>query len=90
MLQQIEELISEIKNLKASNAEEAEALRIKYLGRKGLIPALFDNFKNVPAENKKAVGMALNTLKNEGVDFSVLFFFTICIYNGSRLNYLYC
>lgn len=65
MLQQIEELISEIKNLKASNAEEAEALRIKYLGRKGLIPALFDNFKNVPAENKKAVGMALNTLKNE-------------------------
>ena len=48
----------------AANAEELEALRIKYLSKKGAINALMADFRNVPAEQKKEVGMKLNELKN--------------------------
>ena len=65
MQEKIEELLSEIRSLKASSAAEAEALRIKYLSKKGLVSNLFDQFKSVAAEEKKAVGMSLNRLKSE-------------------------
>ena len=64
MLAKIEELLKEIEDLKASNAEELEALRIKYLSKKGAINALMADFRNVAAEQKKEVGMKLNELKN--------------------------
>ena len=63
MLAKIEELLKEIEDLKASNAEELEALRIKYLSKKGAINALMADFRNVAAEQKKEVGMKLNELK---------------------------
>lgn len=53
----------EIENLVVNNLEEIEAFRIKYLSKKGVIASLFADFKNVPNEEKKAVGQALNTLK---------------------------
>jgi phenylalanyl-tRNA synthetase alpha chain len=65
MLNRIESLLEEVRNLKASNADEAEQLRIKYLSKKGLVSELFDAFKSVSPTEKKAVGMALNQLKNE-------------------------
>ena len=49
----------------ASNAEELEALRIKYLSKKGAINDLMADFRNVPAEQKKEVGMRLNILKSK-------------------------
>ena len=49
----------------ASNAEELEALRIKYLSKKGAINELMADFRNVPAEQKKEVGMKVNELKNK-------------------------
>ena len=64
MLAKIEQLLQEVENLTASNAEELEALRIKYLSKKGIINALMADFRNVPAEQKKEVGMKLNELKN--------------------------
>ena len=64
MLAKIEQLLKEIEDLKASNAEELEALRIKYLSKKGAINALMADFRNVAAEQKKEVGMKLNELKN--------------------------
>ncbi len=64
MVEKIKELLEEIGQLQASNAEEAEALRIKYLSKKGSINALMNDFRNVPAEMKKEVGMKLNELKN--------------------------
>ena len=51
MLAKIEELLKEIEDLKASNAEELEALRIKYLSKKGAINALMADFRNVAAEH---------------------------------------
>ena len=68
MLEKIEKLTEEIKSLKAANAEELEALRIKYLSKKGEIPALFNDFRNVPNELKKEIGQKLNVLKNFATD----------------------
>ena len=51
--------------LSASTVDEVEALRIKYLSKKGEISALMNEFRTVPAESKKAVGQALNELKNQ-------------------------
>ena len=65
MIAKINELLQEVEALKAANAEELEALRIKYLSKKGAINELMADFRNVPAELKKEVGMRLNELKNK-------------------------
>ena len=54
--------------MQASSAEEVEALRIKYLSKKGIINALMADFRNVPAEQKKEVGMKINQLKTLAQD----------------------
>ncbi len=63
ILDRIEELLQEVSKLTASNAEEIEALRLKYLSKKGVINELMADFRNVPAEEKKTVGMKINELK---------------------------
>ena len=65
MIAKIEQLLQEVEAMKAANAEELEALRIKYLSKKGAINELMADFRNVPAEQKKEVGMKLNELKNK-------------------------
>ena len=80
LLEKIEQLLKEVNELKASNAEEIEALRVKYLSKKGEISALMNDFRNVAADQKKAVGMKINELKQtalqrindlrEGIDLS--------------------
>lgn len=64
MLEKIKALQKEILTITATNKEEAEELRIKYLSKKGFISQLFEEFKNVPVDQKKAIGAALNDLKN--------------------------
>lgn len=63
MIQKIEQLMQEVAALKAASAEEAENLRIKYLSKKGILNDLMAEFRNVPGELKKEVGMKLNLLK---------------------------
>lgn len=63
MLEKIEELLKEVNNLKASNTEEIEQLRLKYLSKKGEITALMADFRNVAADQKKVVGIKINELK---------------------------
>jgi len=65
MIAKINQLLQELEALKAANAEELEALRIKYLSKKGAINDLMADFRNVAAEQKKEVGMRLNELKNK-------------------------
>ena len=65
MIPKINQLLQEVEALKAANAEELEALRIKYLSKKGAINDLMADFRNVAAEQKKEVGMRLNELKNK-------------------------
>ena len=54
--------------MKASNAEEIEALRLKYLSKKGEINAVMADFRTVPAEQKKEVGMKINELKQTALE----------------------
>ncbi|MCB0787103.1 MAG: phenylalanine--tRNA ligase subunit alpha, partial [Flavobacteriales bacterium] len=61
--ERIEALEAEVAAAAASTAEEVERFRIAMLGRNGSIPALFDVFKGVPSEEKRAFGQRLNQLK---------------------------
>ena len=63
MIDKIKALLQEVENITAANAEELEALRIKYLSKKGEISMLMNDFRNVPAEQKREVGMFINKLK---------------------------
>jgi len=68
MLEKINSLIAEVDSLVANNADEIEALRIKYLSKKGAITALMADFRNVPAEQKKEIGVKINELKNKATE----------------------
>ncbi len=63
LLEKIEALKAQIKDLKADNSEALEALRIKYLSKKGEVTALFNEFRNVPNDQKREFGQRLNELK---------------------------
>ena len=65
MKNRIEEYLKEIETFKANNFEKLEEFRIKFLSKKGLIPALFADFKTVAAEDRKEMGQLINKLKNE-------------------------
>ena len=65
MIAKIHQLLEQVENLQAESAEALEALRIKYLSKKGVINELMTDFRNVPAEQKKEVGMKLNELKTK-------------------------
>jgi phenylalanyl-tRNA synthetase alpha chain len=64
MLEKIKALQQEIESATATSPEEVETLRIKYISKKGSVNQLFTDFKDVPNEQKKEVGKALNDLKN--------------------------
>lgn len=68
MIEKINNLKAEIENLQAGSAAEVEALRIKYLSKKGEVSLLFNDFRNVPVEQKKEMGQKLNELKNIATD----------------------
>lgn len=68
MTERIQQLLAEVEIWTAKSAEEIEALRIKYLSKKGIITSLFNDFREVPNELKKQVGQSLNELKNKAQD----------------------
>jgi phenylalanyl-tRNA synthetase alpha chain len=68
MIDKIKALLRQVETLDAHSAEELEALRIKYLSRKGEIPSLINDFRDVAAEQKREVGKFLNELKEKTQD----------------------
>ncbi|MBD5217332.1 MAG: phenylalanine--tRNA ligase subunit alpha [Bacteroidales bacterium] len=64
MIDKIQTLTEEIKNLSATLPEQVEELRIKYLSKKGIISALFNDFRALSPEEKRQLGQPLNILKN--------------------------
>lgn len=68
ILDKIDELLKEVSNLSAKNAEDVERLRLKYLSKKGEINALMADFRNVATDEKKTVGMKINELKQMTLD----------------------
>jgi phenylalanyl-tRNA synthetase alpha chain len=63
MLDKINKLILEIREASINTKEELEQFRIHYQGRKGILAALFEEFKTVPNDQKKETGKILNDLK---------------------------
>lgn len=63
MQAKIQEYLHEVASAAPSNAQEAEALRLRFLGRKGVMNDLFADFKTVASESRKEVGQLLNQLK---------------------------
>ncbi|MDR2475333.1 MAG: phenylalanine--tRNA ligase subunit alpha [Bacteroidales bacterium] len=64
MINKINQLFTEIATLKATSTEDLEALRIKYLSKKGHITQLFTEFRELAAEEKREIGKKLNELKD--------------------------
>lgn len=68
MIDKIKGHIAEVKAFNAETPEEIENFRIKYLGKKGILNEFFAEFKNVPNEQKKDFGQAVNELKTAAQD----------------------
>jgi len=65
MKKKIAEIRAALEAESVGTTEELEQFRIKYIGKKGLIPALFEAFRQLPPEEKKDTGQLVNTLKTQ-------------------------
>ena len=63
MINKIDELLKRVEAFAPTTAAEVEEFRIKILGKKGELTALMDEFKSVPAEQKRELGQKINALK---------------------------
>ncbi|HEY1010626.1 MAG TPA: phenylalanine--tRNA ligase subunit alpha, partial [Daejeonella sp.] len=63
MQQKIDQYLKEISVFQPRNAGELESFRIKFLGTKGIIKDLFEEFKSVSSEEKRVLGKVLNEFK---------------------------
>lgn len=61
----IQKYLHEVETFISSDAQEIEAFRVKFAGRKGILNALFEQFKQVPISQKKETGILLNQLKEK-------------------------
>jgi phenylalanyl-tRNA synthetase alpha chain len=68
MLDKINKILAEISSTSVSTAEELESYRLRFLSKKGLISELFEDFRNVPAQEKKEIGRRLNELKQKATE----------------------
>ena len=64
MIDKIKKILADIKAFQADNKEALEQFRIEYLSKKGVMTGLFSDFKQVPPELRKEIGILLNELKN--------------------------
>lgn len=65
LTEKIDSLLGEISGLQAADAKALEDLRIKYLSKKGILNDLMNEFRNVPNDQKREVGIKINTLKSK-------------------------
>jgi phenylalanyl-tRNA synthetase alpha chain len=63
MQEKINQYTAEINAFEPKNREELETFRIRFLGTKGIIKDLFEEFKTVSAEDKRVYGKVLNEFK---------------------------
>ncbi|ADY54197.1 phenylalanyl-tRNA synthetase, alpha subunit [Pseudopedobacter saltans DSM 12145] len=63
MQSKIDLYTTEIQGFEPNTADELESFRIKFLGTKGIIKDLFDEFKAVSPEEKRVLGKVLNQFK---------------------------
>ena len=64
MIKHIYKYVEEVEAFEAQSLEEVEAFRVKFLGKKGVLTGFLAGFKEVPNEEKKDYGLAINKLKD--------------------------
>ena len=60
----INSLMEQIAATRAATTKELEEARVRFLGKKGAITELFEQFRSIPADQKKEFGQLMNQLKN--------------------------
>jgi|TARA_B100000482_G_scaffold97767_1_gene70386 phenylalanyl-tRNA synthetase alpha chain len=65
MDKEINKYLAELNKIKIKDANELEKFRIKYISKKGIIPLLFSQLKNIPNNEKKEVGLKINSIKEK-------------------------
>ncbi len=68
MLEKINTLAREVQEASIKTKEELEQFRLKFLSKKGILNELFNEFKDIPNQQKKEVGALLNVLKTSIAD----------------------
>ena len=63
----IERIIGELNSLKCTSAKMVEDARVRFLGKKGEITALFEEFRTVDKDSKREFGRPLNELKQTAI-----------------------
>ncbi|MEQ9285534.1 MAG: phenylalanine--tRNA ligase subunit alpha [Cyclobacteriaceae bacterium] len=63
MFDKVEKFKAELEAIKIQTKDELEQFRMKFISKKSVVTELFNDFKNVPNEQKKQFGVALNELK---------------------------
>ena len=66
--EKIDSLLAQLEELTVKHAADVEELRIRFLGKKGSITQLFEEFKTVLPEQKRELGQVLNQLKNKATE----------------------
>ena len=65
MIEKIEQYKTELSKAVANTQDELENFRLRYISKKGVVSELFEEFKQVPNEQKKELGAALNVFKTQ-------------------------
>ncbi len=65
--EQAEQIANEARALlfRASSADQVEEMRVRYLGRKGVLSRIFASIPRLPPEQRPAAGQAANRLKRQ-------------------------
>ena len=63
MLKEIDNHLSDLKNISIKSLDELEQYRIKFISKKGIIPGLFAKLKDIDADKRKKFGAKINDLK---------------------------
>ncbi len=59
----VRQIKSDISSAEAASAEELENFRMKYISKKSVVGELFAEIRNIPGDQKRAYGQAINEVK---------------------------
>ncbi len=65
MIKEIEKYLADLEKIKLKNLDDVESFRIKYISKKGIVPYMFSQLKDVPNKDKREVGLQINSVKQK-------------------------
>ena len=65
MIKEIEKHLADLEKIKLKNIDDVESFRIKYISKKGIVPYMFSQLKDVLNKDKREVGLQINSVKQK-------------------------